>query len=139
MGTRRAGRELALKLFFQVDIAGASLEEALTLALDATSHKSETVAFARQLVEGTLAHLAEIEQILRKYPQQWSLERMANVDRCILQLAAYEILFSGDVPAGVAVDEAVELAKKYSTAESGRFVNGILGSLLRDNPAPAPD
>jgi N utilization substance protein B len=139
MGTRRAGRELALKLLFQVTIGGASLEEALTLALAATSHKSETVAFARHLAEGTLAHLTEIDQILRKYARQWSLERMANVDRCLLQLAVFEILYSGEVPDSVVVDEAVEMAKKYSTAESGRFVNGILGSLLREHLAPSGD
>jgi transcription antitermination protein NusB len=138
MGTRRAGRELALKLLFQVIVAGASLEEALALALDATTHKTETVAFARQLVEGTLAHLESIDQDLRKYAKQWSLERMANVDRCILQLAAFEILYGGEVPASVAVDEAVEMAKKYSTAESGRFVNGILGTLVREIPPSSP-
>ena len=139
MGTRRAGRELALKLLFQVDIGGASPEEALTSALAATSHKSETMTFARQLLEGTLAHRGEIDQMLKKYAKQWSLERMANVDRCILQLATFEILYSGEVPDSVAVDEAVEMAKKYSTAESGRFVNGILGSLLRDNLAQTGD
>jgi transcription antitermination protein NusB len=139
MGTRRAGRELALKLLFQVDIAGAPLEEALALALEATTHKAETVTFARQLVEGALAHLTEIDQILKKYSRQWPLDRMANVDRCILYLAAFEIMFSGEVPDSVAVDEAVELAKKYSTAESGRFVNGILGSLLRDHLSPVSE
>ena len=78
-----------------------------------------------------MAHCREIDQLIAQYAKEWSLDRMANVDRNILRLAAYEILYEPDVPNSVAVDEAVELAKKYSTAESGKFVNGILGNVLR--------
>lgn len=132
MGKRRAGRELALKVLFQVDIAGVPSEEALQAAEASTDSGQETLLFARRLVDTTLAHVEEIDRLLRRYAKQWPLDRMANVDRCLLRIATCEILYCPDIPNSVAVDEAVELAKKYSTEDSGRFINGILGSLLRD-------
>lgn len=131
MGKRRAGRELALKLLFQVDVGGGTPEEVLDLSLDPERFAPETIDFARQLVQQALAHLPEIDRMISRYAKDWSLERMANVDRNILRLAVMEILFMPEIPPSVSADEAVELAKKYSTAESGRFVNGILGNLIR--------
>ena len=146
MGRRRASRELALKLLFQVDVGKVPVADALAYweatAAEYAHYDPETTIFARELFEGTLAHLEEIDGIIGHYAREWSLDRMANVDRNLLRLAIYEILYRPDVPASVSVDEAVELAKKYSTAESGKFVNGILGSFLREleaKPAAAPD
>jgi transcription antitermination protein NusB len=131
MGKRRSGRELALKVLFQVDLTEVTQEEALSLSADATSADEETIVFARSLVENTIVHEAEIDDLLATYAKQWPLDRMANVDRCLLRMATAEILYLADIPHSVSVDEAVELAKKYSTADSGRFINGVLGSLLR--------
>ena len=138
MGKRRAGRELALKLLFQIDVGKLPPEEALAFAADTAHYEEEALAFARELVEGVLAHRAAIDQAVESYSRGWTLSRMANMDRNILRIAAFEVLFSPGVPASVAADEAVELANKYSTAESGRFINGILGSLIRCPPEGAP-
>ena len=137
MGKRRAGRELALKLLFQVDVGKLPPEEALAIAGETLHYEAEVFAFARELVLGVLANLKKIDETIEGYAREWTLERMANMDRNILRIATYEILFSPDVPPGVSADEAVEMANKYSTAESGRFINGIIGSLIRDHPRPA--
>ena len=139
MGKRRTGRELALKVLFQVDLTDVSVDEALDTACEAKRTDQQTREFARALIERTVEHKAEIDDLLIRYTQQWPLERMANVDRALLRMATGEILYFPDIPDSVAVDEAVELAKKYSTAESGRFINGILGSLLRDRPGLTSD
>jgi N utilization substance protein B len=76
--------------------------------------------------------LDEINRLISKYTKDWPIDRMANVDRCLLRIAICEILYFDDIPPSVSVDEAVELAKKYSTADSGRFINGVLGSLIKD-------
>ena len=143
MGRRRAARELALRVLFQVDVGGMSAEEAFALAAGSERCAAETVEFARQLVAGVLAHRDEIDRTIEEYARGWTLSRMANVDRNVLRLAVFELTHMPDIPASVTLDEAVEMAKKYSTAESGRFVNGILGSLAREleeraREAPAP-
>lgn len=132
IGGRRAGRELALRALFQVDVAAASPEEAFAAVSDADRYVAETIEFARALVMGASAHTEAIDRVIERHARGWSLERMANVDRNILRLSLYELLYRPDIPPSVAVDEAVELAKKYSTAESGRFVNGVLGNVVRN-------
>ena len=129
-GKRRAARVLALRLLFQMDVGNAPFDDVLA-ALDQGSHNPETVRFARQLLQGTVAQRAAIDEVLERYARDWTLSRMASVDRNVLRIATYEILFLPEIPPGVSVDEAVELVKKYSTAESGKFVNGILGNLVR--------
>jgi N utilization substance protein B len=132
MGRRRISRELALRALFQADVAGASAEEALESSTSQARHTAEVVSFARDLTLGTLEHQCRIDSVIQKHARDWTLERMANVDRNILRLAAFEMLYLPDIPPSVTIDEAVELAKKYSTAESSRFVNGILGNLVRN-------
>ena len=132
MGRRRISRELALRALFQADVAGTSAEEAIESSTSGAHNAAEVIDFARDLVLGTLEHRPRIDSVIQKYARGWTLERMANVDRSILRLAIFELLCLPDIPPSVTVDEAVELAKKYSTAESGRFVNGILGNLIRD-------
>jgi N utilization substance protein B len=90
----------------------------------------QTASFAQTLVGGVLEKMQEIDDRLSALSTGWALDRQAAVDRNIMRLAAYEILYLPDIPAGATINEAVEIAKKYSTAESGRFVNGILGSLV---------
>ena len=131
MGKRRAGRELALRILFQVDMAQVDPAEAIAAAFAEGDYEDDTLAFAQQLVLGAAQHRAGVDEVIARYARGWTLERMANIDRNVLRLATYEILYLPDIPPSVTVDEAVEMAKKYSTAESGRFVNGILGNLLR--------
>lgn len=136
--SRRLARELALKALFQVDLVGGDGAEVLKYLFEEDQPLSEVEAFARELVTGTLAHRREIDAQIARYARDWRLERLAAVDRNILRLAIFELLFRRDVPAGVAINEAVELAKTYGEAESGRFVNGILGQLARDREGGAP-
>lgn len=131
VGKRRAGREVALRALYQVDVGKMVPEEALAFSAEEGPYGEDTMTFASELVLGCLEHQAEIDETITRHARGWTLERMAHVDRNVLRLAVFEILHRPDVPGSVAVDEAVELAKKYSTAESGRFVNGVLGNLVR--------
>ncbi len=132
IGGRRAGREMALRSLFQVDVGGASPEDAFNAVSDAERYEEGTVQFGRELLIGANAHAEHIDGVIERNARSWALDRMANVDRNILRVALYELLYRPDVPPSVVVDEAVELAKKYSTAESGRFVNGVLGNVVRN-------
>lgn len=139
---RRAARELALHMLFSVDVGRVPLREVLNdLMEDRESPSNELLRnpavqeHARRLVRGTAAHVKEIDQLLASRAEGWELERLASVDRNLLRLAAYELLYEPGVPEGVAINEAVDLAKIYGTDESGKFVNGLLGTLARDREA----
>jgi N utilization substance protein B len=125
IGSRREARETALGLLYEADLRAESLTATLARQI------VPPVEYAGDLVAGIGEHLAEIDALLRAAAHDWSLERMAVIDRAVLRLATYELAHRPDVPTGAVVDEAVELAKQYSTEESGRFVNGILGTLAR--------
>lgn len=130
--SRRQGRDLALKALYQHDLVGANPRQALTYLVEEDEASADARDFAADLVEGTLAHRAEIDAKIAAYARDWRVERLAALDRNILRLAIFQLLFSTDIPASVAINEAVELAKTYGEAESSRFVNGILGQLARD-------
>ena len=115
-----------------MDVGHFDPAAALELLLDPERHAADTIDFARELVLGAATHRGHIDEVIESYARGWTLERMANVDRNILRLAMFELLYLPDIPPSVTVNEAVELAKKYSTAESGRFVNGILGNVVRN-------
>jgi N utilization substance protein B len=131
MGKRRSARELALRTLFQIDVGGIPPDEAMELSFSASHLNEAGIAFARQLTKGALKHLARVDKLIAKYSLDWTLDRMTNVDRNLMRLAIFELLYLPDIPPSVTLDEAVELAKRYSTAESGRFVNGLLGNLVR--------
>lgn len=131
--TRRAAREEAFKVIFQVDLGKNRWTEALSRILNELSLSEESRLFLKQLVEGTMTHLAEIDAEISKYAQDWKLERMLSTDRNILRMSIYELKYLKDIPAGVTVNEAVELAKIYGDEDSGRFVNGILGNIIRSS------
>ncbi len=134
--SRRAARESALRVLYTVDVGKNPVEEVLTETLEAHDLDEKTAGFARILVAGTLRNQNEIDIELDRIATGFPTDRQTAVDRNILRLAAAEILFSvSDAPPGAVVNEAVELAKKYSTAESGRFVNGVLGTLVREAEA----
>ena len=131
-GPRRRGRERALGLLYEAEAKGQSAPEVLR-ALPAPPE-----TYATQLFSGVMSNREEIDRLITSHALSWALSRMPVVDRQILRIATYELRFSPEIPAAVAIDEAIELAKLYSTEDSGRFVNGILAALGREL-RPAPD
>lgn len=132
MGKRRSGRELAFRLLFQCDVGDVPLEEVLESARAGSEATEEVWDFATELAHGTWRDLRELDGIIERYAAGWTLDRMPNADRNLLRLALYEILHRPEIPQSVSINEAVELAKRYSTADSAKFINGILGSFVRD-------
>ena len=132
MGKRRSGRELAFRLLFQIDVGGGTPEEVFAAARVASESTPEVWVFAAQVARGAWEARREIDPIIEKYAAGWTLDRMANADRNLLRIAIYEILHREDIPRSVSINEAVELSKRYSTADSAKFINGILGSFARE-------
>jgi N utilization substance protein B len=126
---RRSARRAALLALYQADLTGADAAELLHEA--ATEEGTEPDAYAVELVSGATAAMPEVDALIGEAAEDWSVERLAALDRAILRLAAFELLHRHDVPVGAAIDEAVEAAKELSTDESGRFVNGVLGRIAR--------
>lgn len=134
MGLRRKSRELALQFFYGHDFQERSCDdEAVAAELDefvsSFDTGKKTLPYARQIVTGLCTHLGEIDDLLAKHAKNWRLERMTMVDRTILRIAAYEMQYSNDVPVQVAINEALEVAKRYSTTDSIAFINGILDAM----------
>jgi transcription antitermination factor NusB len=135
MGKRRRSRELALQLLYQLDVHGDA-DAALKLEDFWTRNAvdPDVRAFAEALVVGTKKHQATIDELISRFTEHWSLDRMAVVDRNILRQSVFELLWGGDVPPRVAINEALEVAKKFSTQESSRFINGVLDRIHREVP-----
>jgi transcription antitermination factor NusB len=123
---RTKARELALQFLYQLDLRGADAFEDLDAFLDRGGTPDEVRDFARELVRGSHEHRAEIDAHIQRVAEHWDLSRMAVIDRNILRIAIYELAHRPDVPPKVAINEAIELGKKYSTKNSGAFINGIL-------------
>ncbi len=123
--SRSAARKTALQMIFQMDVGKNEWEMALH-TLEEKELAEDDAAFALHLAEGVLAKQTEIDSCIQKESTQWSLERMANVDKSILRLAIYELMAYPDTAKNIVINEAIELAKTFSTAESGAFVNGVL-------------
>jgi N utilization substance protein B len=131
--SRRAARETALRVLYTVDVGKQPVEDVIGETADANDLDEKARDFMDSLVRGTLRSRTEIDAEIDRLAVGFPIERQTAVDRNILRLAAAEILFQvSDAPPGAVVNEAVELAKKYSTGESGRFVNGVLGALVRE-------
>lgn len=150
MGTRRRSRELALQFLYQFDTlsetspgaegtapGGPSLDEELELFWEGHGDRvqGEMRDFASTLIRGTCANLAHIDGIITGYSENWRLSRMSKIDRNILRLALYELVYLSGIPPAVTINEAVELGKRFGTEESGSFINGILDKirLAREN------
>jgi N utilization substance protein B len=135
MGSRRRARELALQMLFENDLTGAPPEE-MFLHFQEWRHAAESTRdYARRLVVGTLEHRPEIDGLITRQADNWRLERMPAVDRNILRMALYEIRHEPDTPPPVVIDEALEIAKRFSTPRSSQFINGILDGVLKGAPA----
>ncbi len=126
MGKRRRSRELAIKVLFHLEFSDDDPPAAFDLICDNFGFSDDVKLFSKDLVLGVCDHLDELNAVISKTSKNWRLERIAKVDRCILRLAAYELLYRDDIPPKVSINEAVELAKKFGAEESGAFINGIL-------------
>jgi len=124
--SRTRCREWALQFLYQADFAGRRLREDLERFWNHFRPQEELPTYLGELTVGVASHLEELDALIVRYSEHWRLERMTAVDRNILRLAAYELLFQPDVPPKVAINEAVELAKRYGSENSGAFVNGLL-------------
>lgn len=130
---RRKAREYALQMLFQLDFTARAYDKKdLEEFWSDKKEKSDVKEFAVELVKGTLNNLEKIDAMIETVTENWLLKRMAAVDRNILRFAAYEILFRKDIPSAVTINEALEIAKKYSTTEAAAFLNGVLDRLARE-------
>jgi len=135
MGSRRKGRELVLTLLYREEFSDdKNIKRAIEniIKLDTERTKSNTADFAEDLFRGVLGNREIIDKLLEKYLEHWEINRVAVIDKSIMKMAIYEILLRDDIPDVVSIDEAVDLAKKYSTENSGGFVNGILDRIRKD-------
>jgi N utilization substance protein B len=132
MGTRRKSRELALQALYQEELAGRT---AILDFMEFCAHfqvNKKAIPYAQKLLHGVHEKKEAINQLISRYAENWRLERMSVVDRNILRLAVFELHYQDDVPTSVAINEAVEIAKRFSTDDSGPFINGILDGMARD-------
>ena len=152
MRKRTRSREFALQILYQFDLVKADIDDAcedfwkdrsdLALsnpekeALEKDKKDPEIRLYSENLVKGTLDHLADIDAVIEKFAENWDMKRMAFVDRNILRLSTYEILYLEEIPVKVAINEAVELAKRYGESDSSKFVNGILDRVAKSAKKP---
>ncbi len=120
----------ALQILYQIDITGDPVDDVLEQFWRDAEQSPEVRGFATQLVKGASKNLEEIDALIVQRSEHWKLSRMPAIDRSILRLGIYELLYRDDIPPKVAINEAVELAKNYSTPDSGKFINGILDKLM---------
>jgi len=129
---------VALQVLFQIDVGQVDPEEVFRRTIEEFGAPEKALGFSRRLVFGVLEHLSAVDGVISRLSHDWDLKRMANVDKSIMRVALFEILYCDDIPDSVSVNEAIELAKIYSGEESGRFINGILGKVVEDPAAYKP-
>jgi len=130
LSRRRGARRIALEVLYESDLSGSSSESVLSRFADRKS-----VEFAKELVRGVEQHRKELDDLIGSLSEEWAVNRMPVIDRNVLRLGAYELLHDRDTPRAVVINEAIELAKEYSTEDSGRFINGVLAAI----PTAKPD
>ena len=129
VGAQRKARALALQTLYEVDSVGHGMEETLAHLLSDAGLPGESITFIRELVGGVIHNRQEIDQKIKQFAPAWPVEQISVIDRNVLRLAIFEILFDNKIPVKVAINEAVELAKTFGSDNSARFVNGVLGSI----------
>ena len=130
MGDRRKARELALQMLFQDEFNREATQE-VPLPLTSSSRQTSQHDFARQIIEGTRKHRSEIDALIVSHTEHWSSERLAAVDHNILRVALFEMIFLKETPPKVIINEAIDIARKYGSEQSGSFVNGVLDAVFR--------
>ncbi len=136
MGKRRKAREAAVQYHFWRDLQRGEAPERIDDFWEFCPVKPNVRGFAQPLIEGMVAHLPEIDERIRRYCENYDLRRISAVDRSVLRLAIYEMLYRDDIPPVVSINEAIELAKMFGGGDSGRFVNGILDRVKDDLSRP---
>ena len=134
MAARTKARKRALDVLFEADQRGANVSQVLGERVTLSGRETALPEYAVEIVGGVVAHWTEIQEIIQSVSTEWTMDRMPAVDRALLRIAVWEILFNDDVPVSVAIDEAVELATDLSTDDSPSFINGVLGTVARDAP-----
>ncbi|NLA58518.1 MAG: transcription antitermination factor NusB [Firmicutes bacterium] len=129
---RRKAREAALQALFQIDVGRSEVEDAVTYVVTLNDLNDAGEEFCRELVTGVLANLELIDRLIAEHAVDWNLKRLGNVERNLLRMALFELMYRRDIPVGVTINEAVEIAKTFANDDSGRFVNGILGRFVRE-------
>jgi N utilization substance protein B len=137
MRVRTRGRELALHFLYQRDVRGPELDAELSAVWEGRKEPAEAVRFARELVEAYLTHRDQVDDEISTVAENWDLQRMAFLDRNVLRIAVVEMTLRTDVPPKVAINEAIEMGKRYGTSRSGAFINGILDRILKSRPEAA--
>lgn len=132
MGARRKGREFALQMLFQIDMTGQDPQEVTALFWQGRQVLDEARRFAEQLFLGCLEIRTRLDAALARVSEHWKLSRMPVVDRNLLRLGLYEMLFMRDTPRVVVIDEAIEIAKRFGSEDSGQFINGVLDRLRKE-------
>ena len=132
MSTRSKARKAALDLLYEGDIRKTSAEDLLLTRVTDLEHVIRD--FTKELVDGVDLHKRKLDELITTYSQGWDMDRMPVIDRNILRLAIFELLWSSDVPASVAISEALELAQTLSTEESSKYINGVLSKILEIKP-----
>jgi transcription antitermination protein NusB len=131
LGARRKAREIALQLLYQMEVNPVELEAALELFWKGISASQPVKEFVNRIVQGVHVRQKEIDKLLAKHSEHWRLDRMDWVDKSILRMGVFEIMFCDDIPVKVAMNEAVDLGKKFGAEESGAFINGILDRISK--------
>lgn len=132
LGARREGREAALQVLYLSDLTKLAPTEAPAPVWSEEPLQPRAKSFAKHLAEGVQEREQDLDGLIKKYAENWELHRMATIDRCLLRLAAYELVYDVETPVSVVINEALEIAKKFSTAESSKFINGILDKLKQE-------
>ncbi len=138
MASRRKARELALQMLYQWEVGGHTPEHVAATFLAGRPLDREVESFARALFEGAVAEAPELDRVLAAHSKNWRLQRMAAVDRNILRLALFELRRHPATPPAVVINEALEIARRFSDAESVEFVNGVLDAVRAELPASSP-
>ncbi|RYG27825.1 transcription antitermination factor NusB, partial [bacterium] len=132
--SRRGARQAALRVLYEIEVGGTPLNEAINEAMMDAQLSPDLEAFAEGLARGVVAEKKALDELIEPLLTNFGFDRLAAVDRNVLRIGAYEIYREPSIPPAVSLNEAIEMAKTYSTAESGRFVNGVLGRLLKGSP-----
>ncbi len=133
MGNRHKAREFTLQILFQYDLVDTQVETVLDLFWRDIQVVLEVREFSDHLVFGVVHNMKPIDELLAKYSENWSLDRMNSVDRNVLRIATYEVLFCPEIPKNVTINEAVELGKRFGSEDSGAFINGIIDKIAHDH------
>ena len=137
MGVRRDAREAAVQYLYQREMQGDQSDQALEEFYEMRGLSPSGRRFCNELLQGWMQHREEIDEVIAKNARNFEFNRLSAVDRNVLRIACHEILFRSDIPAPVAINEAIEIAKKYSTEDSGKFVNGVLDNIRKQKSSAA--